>query len=80
MLAIYLLAVLVLECNHVNALSLQHVEELSRYIRFGLWWIALGVASSIGLGMEKFWLKGHAFYSWLSFGAHVKLIGIFVSC
>ncbi|GLJ21744.1 hypothetical protein SUGI_0405650 [Cryptomeria japonica] len=28
----------------------KHVDELLRYIRFGLWWIGLGVASSIGLG------------------------------
>nr|KJB68902.1 hypothetical protein B456_011G169500 [Gossypium raimondii] len=28
----------------------KHVEEVSRYVRFGLWWIVLGVASSIGLG------------------------------
>nr|KAJ0198806.1 hypothetical protein LSAT_V11C600304580 [Lactuca sativa] len=27
----------------------KHVEELLEYARFGLWWVALGVASSIGL-------------------------------
>lgn len=29
---------------------LQHIVELTNYSRYGLWWIALGVASSIGLG------------------------------
>ncbi|XP_071729763.1 vacuole membrane protein KMS1-like [Rutidosis leptorrhynchoides] len=28
----------------------KHVDELLEYARFGLWWVALGVASSIGLG------------------------------
>lgn len=28
----------------------KHVEVLLEYLRFGLWWVALGVASSIGLG------------------------------
>ncbi|ONI26229.1 hypothetical protein PRUPE_1G011300 [Prunus persica] len=28
----------------------KHVEELLKYFQFGLWWVALGVASSIGLG------------------------------
>lgn len=28
----------------------KHIEELFQYLQFGLWWVALGVASSIGLG------------------------------
>ncbi|KAL6972181.1 meiotic spindle pole body protein Kms1 [Sarracenia purpurea var. burkii] len=28
----------------------KHIEELRQYSQFGLWWVALGVASSIGLG------------------------------
>ncbi|CAL5330238.1 unnamed protein product [Camellia sinensis] len=28
----------------------QHVQELLHYLRFGLWWLALGVVSSIGFG------------------------------
>jgi len=38
-----------------NFLLVQHVEELSEYTRFGLWWIFLGVASSIGLGKNMFY-------------------------
>uniref|UniRef100_A0A3Q7EN95 Vacuole membrane protein KMS1 n=1 Tax=Solanum lycopersicum TaxID=4081 RepID=A0A3Q7EN95_SOLLC len=30
--------------------TLQPVQELLKYLRFGLWWLVLGVASSIGLG------------------------------
>ncbi|KAL8105124.1 vacuole membrane protein KMS1-like [Apium graveolens] len=28
----------------------KHIEEFLQYLQFGLWWVALGVASSIGLG------------------------------
>lgn len=30
----------------------QDIQESLHYLRFGLWWISLGVASSIGLGKE----------------------------
>ncbi|GAV88216.1 SNARE_assoc domain-containing protein [Cephalotus follicularis] len=42
------------------------VEELSHYLRYGLWWIALGVASSIGLGSGL-----HTFVLYL--GPHIAL-------
>jgi hypothetical protein len=31
---------------------IQYVREVLAYLRFGLWWVGLGVASSIGLGMN----------------------------
>jgi hypothetical protein len=31
---------------------IQYVREVLAYLRFGLWWVGLGAASSIGLGMN----------------------------
>ncbi|KAH9301863.1 hypothetical protein KI387_013446 [Taxus chinensis] len=47
----------------------KHVDELLRYIRFGLWWIGLGVASSIGLGSGL-----HTFVLYL--GPHIAFFTI----
>ncbi|XP_009800965.1 vacuole membrane protein KMS1 [Nicotiana sylvestris] len=47
----------------------KHVEEVLRYLRFGLWWVALGVASSIGLGSGL-----HTFVLYL--GPHIALFTI----
>ncbi|KAG5389250.1 hypothetical protein IGI04_030791 [Brassica rapa subsp. trilocularis] len=44
----------------------KHVEELLEYVRYSLWWIALGVASSIGLGSGL-----HTFVLYL--GPHIAL-------
>lgn len=44
----------------------EHVTELLLYLRFGLWWLALGVASSIGLGSGL-----HTFVLYL--GPHIAL-------
>ncbi|EYU45646.1 hypothetical protein ABFS82_14G016300 [Erythranthe guttata] len=44
----------------------KHVEEVLHYMRFGLWWMALGVASSIGLGSGL-----HTFVLYL--GPHIAL-------
>ncbi|KAF8664533.1 hypothetical protein HU200_054714 [Digitaria exilis] len=44
----------------------KHLEKLLWYARFGLWWIILGVASSIGLGSGL-----HTFVMYL--GPHVAL-------
>jgi hypothetical protein len=49
--------------------SMQHVQELLWYIRFGLWWVILGVASSIGLGSGL-----HTFVLYL--GPHIALFTI----
>ncbi|KAL3381881.1 hypothetical protein AABB24_001797 [Solanum stoloniferum] len=54
--------------------TLKPVQELLRYLRFGLWWLVLGVASSIGL------VSGlHTFVLYL--GPHIALFTIkSVSC
>ncbi|XP_019187894.1 PREDICTED: vacuole membrane protein KMS1-like isoform X2 [Ipomoea nil] len=43
-----------------------YAEELFNYIQFGIWWVALGVASSIGLGSGL-----HTFVLYL--GPHIAL-------
>ncbi|CAA3031476.1 vacuole membrane KMS1 [Olea europaea subsp. europaea] len=47
----------------------KHVEEVLHYIQFGLWWVALGVASSVGLGSGL-----HTFVLYL--GPHIALFTI----
>ncbi|KMT04946.1 hypothetical protein BVRB_7g171120 [Beta vulgaris subsp. vulgaris] len=47
----------------------KHAEEVLRYIQFVLWWTALGVASSIGLGSGL-----HTFVLYL--GPHIALFTI----
>ncbi|KAF8401690.1 hypothetical protein HHK36_012636 [Tetracentron sinense] len=47
----------------------KHVQEILCYLRFGLWWMALGVASSIGLGSGL-----HTFVLYL--GPHIALFTI----
>ncbi|KAL0457223.1 UNVERIFIED_CONTAM: Vacuole membrane protein KMS1 [Sesamum latifolium] len=47
----------------------KHVEEVQRYIQFALWWVALGVASSIGLGSGL-----HTFVLYL--GPHIAFFTI----
>ncbi|KAK4357186.1 hypothetical protein RND71_022796 [Anisodus tanguticus] len=47
----------------------KHVEEVLKYLQFVLWWVALGVASSIGLGSGL-----HTFVLYL--GPHIALFTI----
>ncbi|XP_039055909.1 vacuole membrane protein KMS1-like isoform X2 [Hibiscus syriacus] len=69
MLLSILIAVLVVLLVTIEGPHEKHVEEVSRYVRFGLWWIALGVASSIGLGSGL-----HTFVLYL--GPHIALFTI----
>lgn len=52
-----------------NGPHVKHVEEVLKYLQFGLWWVALGVASSIGLGSGL-----HTFVLYL--GPHIALFTI----
>ncbi|KAI4311272.1 hypothetical protein MLD38_036178 [Melastoma candidum] len=47
----------------------KRIDEISQYFQFGLWWIALGVASSIGLGSGL-----HTFILYL--GPHIAFFTI----
>ncbi|KAK8988023.1 hypothetical protein V6N11_065622 [Hibiscus sabdariffa] len=69
MLSSTLIAVLGIFLVTVEGPHEKHVEEVSEYVRFGLWWIALGVASSIGLGSGL-----HTFVLYL--GPHIALFTI----
>lgn len=57
-----------------NFLHLQHLEELSEYVRFGLWWIFLGVASSIGLGKNMFYSVKDILYQFLISGLSFLIV------
>ncbi|KAJ3687058.1 hypothetical protein LUZ61_016222 [Rhynchospora tenuis] len=67
------LAVLVVACGAalfvVDGPHEKHVKEVLRYASFSLWWIALGVASSIGLGSGL-----HTFVLYL--GPHIAFFTI----
>jgi hypothetical protein len=50
-------------------LIIQYMREVLAYLRFGLWWVGLGVASSIGLGSGL-----HTFVLYL--GPHIAMFTI----
>ncbi|XP_074575345.1 vacuole membrane protein KMS1-like isoform X1 [Curcuma longa] len=52
-----------------DSTSEKHIQELLRYTRYVLWWVALGVASSIGLGSGL-----HTFVLYL--GPHIAFFTI----
>jgi hypothetical protein len=55
----YSILVLYLSTNVVWLTCMQHVQEFLNYAKFVLWWISLGVASSIGLGKLYFRTSKH---------------------
>ncbi|XP_042511898.1 vacuole membrane protein KMS1-like [Macadamia integrifolia] len=64
-----LLAAIVILLITIDGPHEKHVQEFLRYFEFGLWWVALGVASSIGLGSGL-----HTFVLYL--GPHIALFTI----
>ncbi|KAK1307026.1 hypothetical protein QJS10_CPA10g00228 [Acorus calamus] len=68
-----LLCILLVACGFVlmaiDGPHMQRAEEITRYFTFGLWWVALGVASSMGLGSGL-----HTFVIYL--GPHIALFTI----
>ncbi|KAL2922593.1 Vacuole membrane protein KMS1, partial [Bienertia sinuspersici] len=54
---------------HLDTIGVMHVQEVVRYLHFVLWWTALGVGSSIGLGSGL-----HTFVLYL--GPHIALFTI----
>ncbi|EXC17574.1 hypothetical protein L484_012366 [Morus notabilis] len=54
----------------------KHVEELVKYFRFGLWWMALGVASSIGLVYARRAKRGNVVGPGPEDGGQSKIVGL----
>ncbi|KAJ3698849.1 hypothetical protein LUZ61_002554 [Rhynchospora tenuis] len=65
----FLIAIVCILLIIVDGPHEKHVDEALEYVRFGLWWVALGVASSIGLGSGL-----HTFVLYL--GPHIALFTI----
>ncbi|KAJ4754543.1 Vacuole membrane protein 1 [Rhynchospora pubera] len=65
----FLIATMCIVLIFVDGPHEKHVDEALEYMRFGLWWVALGMASSIGLGSGL-----HTFVLYL--GPHIALFTI----